>query len=256
MEDITFEDNKGNKLQGTLSIPKGADSVVIISHGFQSNKESRLYLRLENELNKIGIGTFRYDYYGHGSLYCKGNKYAILKDVTLTKTVDSLRAAIAYVRSQGKYRIGLVGSSFGGLVSLIVASEDTEIKALAMKSPVTEPISFWKGRLGDDKIHRWKQEGILHFDDCGERFDLEYGFWEDLLTYDTYAIAKDINCPVLIIHGDSDTVVPIEQNLDFAQIVDAEINIIRGADHDYTDPVHFQEMKSLIIEFIVENLGK
>ena len=55
MEEVTFKDSKGNQILGTISIPEQAESVVIISHGFSSSKESKLYVELQNELNKANI---------------------------------------------------------------------------------------------------------------------------------------------------------------------------------------------------------
>lgn len=255
MEEVTFKDSKGNQILGTISIPEQAESVVIISHGFSSSKESKLYVELQNELIKAGIGTLRYDYYGHGQLYCKGAKYTVTKDVTLTKCVDSLKAAISFVRSKGDYDIGLVGSSFGGLISLIAASQGSGIQALALKSPVTEPIEFWKQRLGDEMIEKWKQEGVMYYNERGENFELNYEFWEDLLTYDTFKIARNIACPVLIVHGGSDTVVPIRQSQNLAKIVNTEVNVIEGANHNYADPTQYSEMKKLITYFFIEKLS-
>lgn len=255
MKEVTFADSKGNKILGTISIPEQAVSVVIISHGFSSSKESRVYVELQNELNKLGIGTLRYDYYGHGQLYCKGAKYTVTRDITLTKCVDSLKAAISFVRSKGDYNIGLLGSSFGGLISFIAASQDSNIQALALKSPVTEPIEFWKQRLGDERIEKWKQEGIMHYDEHGENFELNYDFWKDLLTYDAFRMAKNIACPVLIVHGENDAVVPIRQSQELAKIVNTEVNVVEGANHDYADPVQYSEMKRLIADFFVDKLS-
>lgn len=255
MEDVTFTDSQGNQILGTISIPKHARSVVIISHGFSSSKESKLAVELQNELNKAGLGTLRYNYYGHGQLYCKDSKYTVTKDVTLTKCVNSLKAAISFVRSRGNYDIGLVGSSFGGLISLIAASQDSMMHELALKSPVTEPVEFWKKRLGDKKIQKWKEEGVMHYDACGENFELSYDFWEDLQTYDTLELAKNIDCPILIVHGDSDTVVPIKQSQDLAKIVNSEVKVVKGANHDYAAPAHHNEMKRLITDFLIEKLS-
>ena len=255
MEEVTFKDSNGNKILGTVSIPKQARTVIIISHGFSSSKDSKLYVELQNEVNKLGFGSLRYDYYGHGKLYCKDAKYTVTRDVTLSKCVDSLKAAISYIRSKGNYDIGLVGSSFGGLISLIVASQDSNMQALALKSPVTEPIEFWKQRLGDKRIKKWKQEGIIHYDEHGEDFELNYNFWEDLLTYDTFKMARNIACPVLIVHGGSDTVVPIKQSQDLAKIVNTKVNIIEGANHDYANPSQYNKMKKLITDFFVEKLS-
>lgn len=255
MEDITFSDSKGNKLLGTLSIPEQADSVVIISHGFQSSKEGKLYIQLQDELNREGIGTFRYNYYGHGQLYCKGSKYRVSKDITLSKSVDSIKAAIEFVRSKGDYGVGLMGSSFGGLISLVAASQDSNIKALALKSPVSEPIKFWRNRIGDERIAKWKQEGILQYNELGENYELNYSFWEDLNIYDTLEMAKNITCPVLIVHGDSDSVVPITESYGLAKIVSTEVKVVKGANHDYADPVQYTEMKHLITDFLIEKLS-
>lgn len=256
MEDVIFSDLHGNRLLGRLSLPEQAGSVVILSHGFQSNKESKLYVELQNELNKVGIGTFLYDMYGHGPLYCKESPYSVTKDVTLSKSVDSLTAAITVVRSRGKYDVGLMGSSFGGLVSIIVASRDSQVAALALKSPVTEPITFWKQRLGDKRIAKWKREGVMHYNEHGEHFELNYSFWEDLTTYKTHEMAKDITCPILIVHGDSDSVVPIRQSQDLAIIINTELRIVKGANHNYADTSQYNKMKKSIIEFLIEKLSR
>ncbi len=255
MDEVTFADSRGNHILGTISIPKQAESVVIISHGFSSSKESKLYVELQNELNKAGIGTLRYDYYGHGKLYCKDAKYTVTRDVTLTKCVDGIKAAISLVRSRGDYNIGLIGTSFGGLISIIAASQDSKIHALALKSPVVEPIDFWMQRLGGARIEKWKREGTIHYDECGENFELNYAFWEDLQTYDTFKMAKNIACPVLLVHGDGDTVVPIRQSQNLAKIVDTEVNVVKGANHDYAAPAQYSEMKRLITDFLVEKLS-
>jgi len=90
MDDIIFSDLNGNKLLGTLSIPKNARSVVILSHGFTSGKDKKSYLELQEELNKAGIGTFRYSYYGYGPLYCTGLPYPLTKDITRRRCITNL----------------------------------------------------------------------------------------------------------------------------------------------------------------------
>lgn len=189
MEEVIFTDSQGNKLLGTISIPNEAKSVVIMSHGFTSSKESKLYVELQNELNKLGIGSLRYDYYGHWRLYCKNTKYTVTKDFTLSKWVDSLKSAISLVRSIGNFDISLMGSSFWWLISLVTTSKESNIKSLVLKSAVTEPIKFWQWRVGAKGIAEWKEKWMIHYNDCGENFELDYTFWEDLLSFDTYKLS-------------------------------------------------------------------
>ena len=243
MKEVTKE-----KVFGVLSVPPNAKTITILSHGFASSKESQFYKDLEQELNRLGIGTLRYDYYAHGERPEK------IEDFTLTQAVKTLEDAIAYTRSKGKYDIALLGSSFGGVLSLVVASNDPDIKFLVLKSPVTELKSFWKKRVGEQGLRKWKQEGILHYDALGEKYDLKYGFWEDFQSYDTLDLATKINCPTFIIHGASDSVVPIKQSRDLAKILGTKVKVIEGAGHGYNGPGQYQQMKQEIIDFLAKTV--
>jgi len=246
-----FLDSLGNKVSGILSVPDGAALVVILSHGFTSNKDSKNYEELEKKLNDLGIGTLRYDYYGHGPGYGHGHGYGVSKDVTLSKVIESLKASIRFVRKKGDYDIVLLGSSFGGLISMICASEDNEIKGLILKSPVTEPLNFWRNRLSNEEFEKWRKEGILYYNSPPEKFDLNYDYWLDLQNYDSLKLAKLISCKTLIIHGDDDVVVPIEQSRKLAKIIGTDIKVVTGAGHFYDLPEQHNEMMDTIIKFLV-----
>lgn len=251
-----FLDSLGNKVSGILSIPQGASSVVILSHGFTSNKESKNYIELEQKLNDLGMGTFRYDYYGHGDNYKQNSNYGVSKDTTLSKAVESLRASIKFIRKKGHPNIFLAGSSFGGLISMICASEDNNIRGLVLKSPVADPLNLWKNRLSKEEFEKWEREGILHYDSIFERYDLNHDFWLDLQNYNSLNLSKTTSCPTLIIHGDSDMVVPISQSLELAKITGAEVKVVAGAGHQYDLPKQHNEMMDTIVKFLVNILKK
>lgn len=254
MTEETLVDELGHDVAAIVSVPREAKAVVVLSHGFTSNKDSPSYRILEQRLNEKSIGTVRYDYYGHGPLYVGAKRYGVRSDVTLSKTVASLRAVIRHLRSVGDYRIGLFGSSFGGLVSLVTATEDPHISALVLKSPVTEPVRFWKGRVGETAIENWIASGVLHYAQGVEQYDLDIAFWRDVLSYDTLNAARAITCPTMIIHGDADDVVPIAQSRTLAGILGTEVHVVNGANHFYDQPQHTQQMKELAISFLTANL--
>jgi len=58
-EKLWFRNSGGTKLCGILSDPdpEKNDQAVIMAHGNSSSKESPVYLRLEKELNSIGIAV-------------------------------------------------------------------------------------------------------------------------------------------------------------------------------------------------------
>ncbi|MCB9805983.1 alpha/beta hydrolase [Candidatus Nomurabacteria bacterium] len=249
-ENITLEDSSGNKILTTISVPEQARHIVIISHGFSSSKDSKLYIEFEKELNNINIGTIRYDGYGHGKLYCSDTPYQVSADVTLDKSVESLNTIIKYVKELGSYKISLLGSSYGGLVSLLSASQNKDIQSLILKSPVTEPVAFWENRLGQTSLKKWKETGILKYDDLGERFELKFDFFQSLSKFNTLELSKHISCPIFIVHGNKDNVVPIDFTYKFTNNINATLYIIEGADHSYSNLDDYKEMKEKIINFI------
>ncbi|MBI3190652.1 alpha/beta fold hydrolase [archaeon] len=252
IENINILDSLGNTVSGVLSRPKGAYWVVIFSHGFTSSTNQSFYKEMEKDLNSEGVATIRYDYYGHGKNY--PSKYGVSPDTTLSKAIESLIAMIKYARNKGFKKIGLFGSSFGGVVSLIAASKE-KTGFLILRSAVVEPKKFWRDRIKKSRIDlkNWQKLGVLHYRLGNlEEFKLNWEFWTDLQKYDTLRAAKKMSCPVLIIHGDSDVVVPINQARKLGKILNTGVYVINGADHSYTNPKHYTEMKSIIREFIIK----
>ena len=254
-KNILIKDALGNRVSGTLSIPKGASFVVVMSHGFTSNKNTKLYLKLEKEFNSEGIGTVRYEYYGHGPVYDHEER-GVSSDITLTKAAESLRAIIKYLRGKGYQKIGLLGSSFGGLVSLVVASSDKNIKFLALKSPVTNPIKFWNERVNPENTKKWENDDLFHYNREDEDYTLEWIFWKDMQSYDAVKLAKGVSCPAFVVHGDNDKIVPIKYSKAFAKTTGAKLIIVKGADHRYTSPKHHVEMKAAIKDFVVSQTSR
>lgn len=248
-EKISFENSKGDRLVGVLSNPTNDKDkpIMIMCHGFSASKESSTYLKLEVALNEKGIATFRFDFYGHGESDGK------FEDITITEAVDDALSAIEYIQSLGYSRIGLFGSSFGGMASIMAASKSKDIFVLALKSPV----SNYMGKLlidrGKEGLKDWKQKGYILYDSGKNKLHLNYSFYEDSEKNNGYEAAKNINIPTIIVHGDVDDTVPVEQSIKTASIIkDCRLEIIKGVDHRYTNPEHFEKMLKLISDFIVE----
>ncbi len=236
-----------------LSIPRRARHIVIMSHGFSSNKDSPFYQQMEYLLNSARIGTCRYNYYGHGPEYGIKGSLGVSPDVTLSAALKSLQNEIALVRRQGDYEIALLGSSFGGLLSLLAAAHDPSIRLLALKSPVTEPISFWRDRITEEQLSSWHHGWSLQFEMGQEKYLLESSFWEDLQPYDTLAEARNIKCPTLIVHGTKDSCVPQAQSDRLAEILGGKVVGIQGADHGYTNPQHYAMMQRRVLKFLTRH---
>jgi len=250
-EKLFFENTKGNRLCGILANPTSNKDrpIMILCHGFSTSKDSYTYVRLEEILNGKGISTFRFDFFAHGE--SEGE----FEDITISEAVDDILNAIKFMKESGYSKIGLVGSSFGGIASVIVASKTDDLFILALKSPVSDDLGKLVAQESKQEIKTWKEKGFIYYTSSdGRGLKLNYSFFEDDKKINGYEAAKKIKIPALIVHGDNDEAVPIEQSKKIVGLMEnSRLEIIEGADHRYSKPEDFERMLGLISGFIIKN---
>ena len=180
---VWFTNSKGDKLCGILSNPTGDKTkpIVIVCHGYDSNKDRSTYIKLNNALNKKKISVFRFDFYGHGE--SEG------KEVNALQCVYDVINAVKYVltlEKVNKKEITVIGSSLGGMAALIATVWCKDISSVVLICPAWD-------------IVRLKSVGI-HNERLLERIK------------NIYTVAERIDVPVLIIQGDEDDVVPLSHS--------------------------------------------
>jgi dipeptidyl aminopeptidase/acylaminoacyl peptidase len=250
-EKIFFENSKGQKLCGILSNPTSLkeNPIIILCHGFSTSKDGRTYVRLEEILNNSEISTFRFDFFGHGESEGK------FEEQTLSEAVDDIRNAIEFLKGSGYRKIGLFGSSFGGMASIIVASDTNYLYILALKSPVSDYLGVLLARISEQELKSWKKNGVIYFTGTeGEELKLNYSFFEDATKISGYELSKKIKIPTLIVHGNKDETVPVEQSKKMAGMIEnCRLEIIDGGDHTYSKEENFRKLLELISKFIIQN---
>ncbi len=251
-EKIYFSNSKGDKLCGILSNPTSdlSSPVIILCHGSTTSKNNSTNRRFEKIFNEQKIATFRFDLFGHGE--SEGD----FENITISEAVNDILNAIKFVKEKGFSKLGLIGSSFSGASSLMVASKTSDLSVLALKSPVSNYLDKELQKRTKKEIEKWKSDGfIIRIYGKGEKRKLNYSFFEDFKNNDGYKASETIKIPVLIVHGDKDESVPIEQSKKTASILeDCTLEIIQGADHTYTKPSDFEKMLSLISEFVINHI--
>jgi len=237
-------DSKSGKVAFTHN-KAGKDSVVILGHGYLSSRNSRTNQKLVELLNREGISTIAFDMYGHGE--SEGD----VERLTVTKVVENIMALYDFAKSEGYGRIGLSGSSFTGIVSLIAATK-RDFTVLALKCPVFDSKRLWDDRHGMEGLKEWREKGYV------KPFEKKwyYEAYEDALQYDMKELAAGISIPVLVVHGDKDVTVDISHARDIVKYVSGEkkLVIIEGADHFFRDEKHFSMMVDETVQWLVSHL--
>jgi uncharacterized protein len=110
----------------------------------------------------------------------------------------------------------LMGSSLGGYLAALFASNHSVIHKLILMAPAFGFPNRWRERHGEEEMVRWKQRGlwpVFHYG-VGRELPLGYQIVEDSLRY---APEPELSQPALIFHGTRDQVVPVECSRRYAE---------------------------------------
>jgi len=214
-EKVYFSASAG-KLAGVIHYPDQLSSFCVIScHGLFSDKGSDKFLTIGERFAEEGITVLRFDFRGCGESDGK------IEDTTITGRKEDLNAALSFIRLHNPsttQNIGLLGSSLGGYISLLVASSDRMIKAVVAWAT---PFSF---------------DGLRKAIATSGSPQLKEDFYHDVNNYDA---AKFVTMArnTMLIHGDTDETVPLDHARSLYQSAKEprKLKIVKGADHTFSN---------------------
>ncbi len=201
-EDVQFMSRKGDILLKGWYIPGEPDKpVVIFVHGISGTRAGDHTLDLVKRLrNRYGFGTLLFDLRAHGE--SGGDK--ISAGVFERKDVEG---ALDYLKGRGvpAERVGLLGFSMGAAIAILTAADEPAFRAVVADSPfavASELVAQETARK--TPFPEWMVPIFLP----GASFlaNLVYGIDLGLLVPLTYV--ADLDYPVLIIYGTTDTRIP------------------------------------------------
>lgn len=158
----------------------------------------------------------------------------------LSRQVAELRAVLGEVRRRyAGRRVLLLGRSLGGAAALITSGGDAAVAGLILWATPNDLRATFKTALGNDAYARLDGGATLHLADERGELALTPDFLTDIDQYDLSAVLqKWRGRPILILHGDADETVCVEQaRRNFALLhadADKELHIFKGGDHSFT----------------------
>jgi dipeptidyl aminopeptidase/acylaminoacyl peptidase len=227
-------------LVGNLHLPFRNAPCVVALHGLESSKDSGKWPIIAAQLYDEGIACLRFNSRGCGTGPEKSE--GMFEDVSLSGRIHDYQAALTVLHETGKVdtsRLGVIGSSFGGMVAL--ATQDARIKAMVLFStPYTIP-------------EPRRAVGGYYQLPSGRR--IKEGFYEDLRTYNLLEAVRSAP-PLLILHGSADELVPVEhaQLLYEAALEPKRLEILPGANHVFSRSEHLSRAIALSVEWFKKYL--
>lgn len=221
-------------IAGTLNLPDGAASspAVLLLHGFGSSKDEvgGMYARVAKALADKGVASLRIDFRGFGK--SDGDTGA----TTVNLQVEDAKAALAFLgKTQGvdKARIGALGFSLGGAISMILAGDmPSDIKALATWSSVGSLHKDFAALLTEANFEKAAKDGIVGIDLGWRTIALKKGFFESLDAHDLNASMGKYPGAYLSIAGSKDFSAAYPEGFaKLAKGAEKEVVIVPDGDH-------------------------
>ena len=247
-ERVTFRNDRGQTLAGIVHHPVAKpNAAVILCHGMESSKESEKLVALGRQLSERGILTLRFDF------ACSGESEGKFEEITYSGEVEDLRAAFDFTLGYRPDKIGILGSSMGGTVAVLFAAEEKRVAALVTIAAPLRPEKFADWLLTPEEAREWRKQGFVIYH--GRR--LNVALLDDVeKTIDVPKAARKISCPALVIHGDRDDTVPVEEGHGlYAELGGPKrLCILEGAGHRLTELPHLQTAVRESIDWLTQYL--
>ena len=219
--------------------------IVIFCHGYKGFKDWGAWNLMAEAFADAGFFFVKFNFSHNGGTVKQPIDFPDLEafgNNNYTKELDDLENVLDWVCNNSDYKseinadsISLIGHSRAGGIVLLKSNEDSRIKKVITLAGVSDYESrFPKG----DNFQKWKEKGVYYVKNGRTHQEMPhfYQFYEDFIRNEErlniQKAAKNIQIPHLIIHGDADTSVFIEEAKNLKKWnPKAEFTIIKNADH-------------------------
>ncbi|WP_299223320.1 alpha/beta hydrolase [uncultured Psychroserpens sp.] len=232
--DAFFKNNQSNK------------PIVIFCHGYKGFKDWGAWDLVAKRCSDENLFFIKFNFSHNGGTVENPIDFPDLEafaENNYTKELDDLDAILNHILADDfQYRneidttnITLIGHSRGGGISIIKASEDQRITKLVTWSSICD---FGKRSATTGDLEQWKKHGVKYVlngrtkQQMPHNFQFYKNFKANETRLDIESAIKRLHVPILIIHGDNDTSVKInEANALNEWNPKSQLEIIKGANH-------------------------
>lgn len=263
-------DKKAILIDTFYSKNKPNQPIVIFCHGYKGFKDWGAWNLMAESIAKGGFCFIKFNFSHNGGTIENPIDFPDLEafgNNNYTKELDDLNDVIGWAKNYfstnshiNLNHISLIGHSRGGGIAILKASEDNRIKKLITLASVSD-FERRTATIGD--LKEWKKTGVKYVLNGRTKQQMPhyYQFFEDFKTNEKrlhiQSAMKRLEIPILIIHGDNDASVSINEAKEIHQwSTNSQLKIIKNANHVFNTK-HPWNTDEVSVELeIVSNLIK
>lgn len=254
----------GLHLAATLVTPDQptTHAVVLVHGGGVTREEGGFFTRVATGLADAGIASLRFDLRGHGD--SEGRQ----EELTLSTILNDIRVSLAAARdATGASDLSLIGASFGGgICGYYGAKRPEDLSRLVLLNPqfdykkrTIDTRDYWMNDvISDEKATELNETGAIQFTPT-----LRHGrpLLNEVFWLKPNEVLGEIKAPTLIVHGNADTLVPIDGSRAAVAQFTAPVELveIEGSQHGFAvhdDPRYLnpksQEFQAEVIRIVAD----
>ncbi|MBG7611982.1 alpha/beta hydrolase [Polaribacter sp. BAL334] len=242
--------------------------IVIFCHGYKGFKDWGAWNLMAETFANSDFFFLKFNFSHNGGTVQNPIDFPDLEafgNNNYTKELDDLEKVIDWISTNQDFKyeaktdeISLIGHSRAGGIVLLKSNEDTRIQKVITLAGVSD-FSKRTATIGD--LEEWKKEGVKYVlnERTKQKMPHFYQFYEDFIRnkerLNIQKATESIQIPHLIIHGDQDNVVSIEEakNL-YKWNPNATFTVIKNADHVFN--VFHPWEKSVVSDEFLEAIEK
>ncbi len=241
--------------------------IIIFCHGYKGFKDWGAWNIMAENFANAGFFFIKFNFSHNGGTVDNPIDFPDLEAFgtnNYTKELDDLETVIDWISGNSDFKneinleaIILIGHSRGGGIVLLKANEDNRIKKVITLAGVCD---FEKRTATIGDLEQWKKDGVKYVLNGRTKQQMPhfYQFYEDFVKnkerFNVKKAAENLKIPQLIIHGDADTSVLIDEAENLHKWnPKSEYQIIENANHVFNTSHPWKEkMVSKELEIIVK----
>ncbi len=244
VENVHFYNNKNQKIVGRIyRDEKASKEGVIFCHGLFSSKDGHKITWMAEYIVDAGYTLLTFDF------SFIGESEGHISELSILQEVEDLRSASNYFNNNWTSDVHLIGSSVGGVVSLLFSAENgASIKSLTLIATPVNLVDLMLKNTDVNELESLPDDGMTSIDGV----PIKNSFIKEIRFIKTEEAVSQIKFPTLIIHGRDDQVVDVSnaEFLDDNLKSEKKLVLIEDGDHNLTRENDLHILKDNIIAWL------